>query len=202
MILFFTLLLLTANLLPVRAFDCDFRILSYYLENDRLNDFNMHMTNCQIFTYSVGSDDVEALLRSALQKGRIPQVMTFLQHHQQSTRFERIMSLFLEAAMRIEDWSIFEQLIETFQPPFALIVAASIGSVDHMRWLIQRGWPLEYEDVTGISVLKAAIRSGNREALQFVIDQGVDVNTRSPLHYAVFGLIMRLLRCYYGAVLI
>lgn len=198
MIIFFTLLLLAVNLLQVRAFDCDFRVLSYYLENDRLSDFNMHIVNCQIFAYAVGSDDVEALLKSATQKGLIPQVMAFLVHHQQSIRFEQIMLLFLDAVIRMEDWGLFELLIETIKPPFALKVAASTGSFEHMRWLIQRGWSLEYADDRGISVLKAAISSGNIDTVQFLIDQGVDTSTGSPLGYAIycrnFDAAERLLR--------
>lgn len=79
-----------------------------------------------------------------------------------------------------------------------LHLAASANNTSAMHILLQRGFPVDYAPVAGITPLHEAAFSGCYEATQFLVDRGSKIEIhnafqRTPLHDAVSGGNMRVI---------
>jgi serine/threonine-protein phosphatase 6 regulatory ankyrin repeat subunit B len=73
----------------------------------------------------------------------------------------------------------------------ALHLAAEIGNIDAMGWLVTHGADLNAKDKAGSSVLHCVVEGGRLEAISWLIAQGADVNAEEMegapvLHYAAY----------------
>lgn len=99
-------------------------------------------------------------------------------------------------ALRIGDEAEAERWLESgalVDSGAGLVVAVrGTGTLDFVRWLVERGAPINQADAAGRTPLSWAAGKGRRDVVSYLLGRGAAIGQRdqlerTPLHYAVFG---------------
>lgn len=98
----------------------------------------------------------------------------------------------LDVAMAGGRKNVANLLIEKGATIFSIHVAASVGNVEKVAALIQKGVGVDAKDKDGRTPLQLAVSEGRIEVVEFLIEKGADVNAKdkagySPLHHAIWS---------------